>query len=346
MFFEKFFRTHQLILVGVVLTSQCLCMQPSLAKTVDLTLKQFSERLAQGDKLRLTVVGFPELSGEMLVPLDGYLQIPMAGSISVLGLTPDQATQKITEALRPYVRHPKVGLALVGRRPTRVSITGEVRQPGPRFLNAPSTASDNSTGSGSEFQTLSTALLLAGGITPDADLRHILIRRKSADANANLDGQTAKTEVLVDLWKTIQTGDLSSDPQIFDGDEIVVPMAKLNASEQRVLLTSSVAPSKLVVQVAGQVQRPGSITVPPGSSITTAVAAAGGPNDKADSNQIALLRMTPEGKIDQRVFSFGQSAEPLRDGDVIVVAKSSTSSSLDFFGSLLTPLTPLFFLFR
>lgn len=333
-------------LLTYVVVIPLLTVAPSRAETLNVRLNRTVQRLEPGDKLRLTVVGFPELSGEMLIPLDGSLQIPMAGSISVLGLSPDQATQKIAEALRPYVRHPQVGLALLGRRPARISITGEVRQPGPRFLNAQPTASESPTGSNTEFQTLSTAMTLAGGITPDADLRHILIRRKNPSLPADLDGQSAKTELQVDLWRTIQTGDLSSDPQVFDGDEIVVPTAKLNPGEQRTLLTSSIAPSKLVIQVAGQVQRPGSITVPSGSGVTAAVAAAGGPNDKADSGQIALLRMTAEGKIEQHISSFGQSSEVLRDGDVIVVAKSFTSSSLELFSTLLTPLSPFLLFFR
>jgi Polysaccharide biosynthesis/export protein len=91
--------------------------------------------LKSGDRLRLTVVGFADLSGEQSVMADGTIQLPMAGSIVVGGLGSKAAVEAIQVALAPYVRRPQVGLTVLSLSPLRINITGEVLQPGPRSFD-------------------------------------------------------------------------------------------------------------------------------------------------------------------------------------------------------------------
>jgi polysaccharide biosynthesis/export protein len=327
---------------------------PSVPAEAQPQPDQSSTPLKSGDRLQVTVVGFPELSGEQLVTSDGAIQLPMAGLIQVAGLTPPQAVAKITDALLPYVRYPQVGLSVVTFSPIRVSITGEVRRPGPRIVTA-STATNpqttNATAPTSGSMTLSEALTLAGGITPNADVQNILIRRTVHNDSHNngisdSSGNTSvsRTEIPVDLWQAIQTGDLAADPRLQDGDEIIVPTIQAGHSNQRQLLASTIAPAQITVQVAGEVISPGQIQVDPRSGVSEAVAAAGGPTDDANTRSIELLRMV-DGRLERQTHDFGDASSPLLDGDVIVVSKSNTSNLLDSLGRVIPLLNPFLFLF-
>jgi polysaccharide export outer membrane protein len=306
---------------------------------------QASELLLKaGDRVQLAVLGFPELSGEQTIAADGTLQLPLAGPVQASGLSPTQVIAQITAALRPYVRRPQVGLIVLARSPLRISVTGAVVQPGPRLV----AFSDPTTPQPDVPPTLSTVLGLAGGVTPNADLRNIIIRRQVPGALANRLGNTEKNELRINLWEVIQTGNLAADPPIEDGDEIVVPTAQIAQSDQQQQLISTLAPSSITVQVAGEVQAPGQVQVSSNTDVSMAVAAAGGLTPNAEKKSIILFRMTPEGQLQQQFYEFGQGSEPLRNGDLIVVGRSSQGNARNFFeflGRVLGPFSPLFYLF-
>lgn len=356
---SKFPSLH--FLAGFLSVGFCLtAVYPALAEQQPFNLRvdQSGNRLAPGDKVRLTVLGFPELSGEQTVLTDGTIQLPLAGDIALQGLSPGEAKDRLVEALKPYVRRPQIGLALVNRRTPRISVTGEVNQPGPRQLTKQATNQDQnnqSTPIGQENPTVSSSLLLAGGVTPNADLRNVIIRRTGASRDSKpiltatdaptstvASAETPKKEIKVNLWNAIREGNLQDDPQIYDGDEIVVPTAKLGAADQLALLGSTVAPGKINIQVSGQVQRPGAVVLSPNSDVTTAIAAAGGPTDKANTSAVTLIRMAADGKVERQNYVFGQPSAPVRNGDVILVDKSGTSSTLDLLGAFSSPLQFLF----
>lgn len=319
--------------LGVLSVSDVAQAQVSVPSPDHASLSQAEVLLKPGDRLNLTVAGFPDLSGEQMIMSDGTIQLPMVGVIGVAGLSSTQANAALTEALRPYVRRPQVALSVLSLSPLQISVTGEVLRPGPRTLSPAEAQADPIT--------LSDALILSGGITPNADLRNIVIRR------AALSGETASgQEVRVNLWQAIQQGALVADVPIYDGDEIHVPAAPVNQADQQLLLASTLAPDQITVQVAGEVNRPGQVEVSPTTGISEAVAAAGGPTDKADQDSLRLFRLSATGQLEQQTFEFGESSEPLRNGDLIVVEKSTADGILDTVGRLLPALNPLFLLLR
>lgn len=326
-----------------------------LAQSSVVSTNQAVSRLKSGDRLRLTVTGFPEISGEQTVLADGTLQFPLAGAVAIAGKTPSEAVTTITEALRPYIRRPQVGLALLSIRPPRISITGEVLHPGPRLVTAleqqQQQQAQNSPDTGGEaYQTVSYALVLAGGVTPNADIRNIIIRRLEPNPNLQNPGsrnlnELEQTDIKVDLWQAIQTGDLASDPQIVDGDEIIVPATRVSSADQQQILTSTIAPNRITIQIAGSVHNPGSVQIAPNSGVNGAIAAAGGLTNDA-SRKLALLRMSADGTLERNQVTFGDNSEPLREGDVIVASRTELNSVLNVVGTLLSPITSLFYLFR
>ena len=298
--------------------------------------------LKSGDRIRLTVVGFPDMSGEQIILSDGTIQLPMVGAISITGLSPGSASEAITTALIPYVRRPQISIVLLALSPLRVNVIGEVLQPGPRTLE-PSKNQTNSFGIPTISPiTLSDAVSTAGGITPNADLRNVTIRRTVLRSpRPGMALVATRSEVKVDLWQVLQNGDLSGDPRLNYGDEIIVPTATLTNPDQQALLKSTFAPIRIRVQVAGEVQKAGQVEIAPSSTVSIAIAAAGGPTRDAKNNDIVLYRNLPDGRVEAQKFSFGKESIALRDGDVIVVGEKGSSKVLDFLGRLMNPVAPL-----
>jgi polysaccharide export outer membrane protein len=207
--------------------------------------------------------------------------------------------------------------------------------------------------------TVSDALILAGGITPNADLRNILIRRVipsdqvSAPQGSNKTiglmarnspinpTELTRAEIKVDLWKAIQSGDLTADSRIYDGDEIVVLPTQLSNADQQALLTSTLAPNKITVQVTGEVTRPGQVDVSPNAKVFDTIAAAGGTTDKADKRSVELFRMSPQGQLERQTFDLNKPSITVRNGDLLVVRKSGSSKFLDVLGQVFLPLYPV-----
>lgn len=327
-----------LVLAGVVLQHTSASAQTALPfepealpiAPGDVTETDEGMPLKSGDLVRITVVGFPELSGEQTVSSDGIVQLPMAGEISVVGLSSEAAIQTITTALLPYVRRPQVSMTMVDPSPLRVSVSGEVLAPGPRSLALEEFGENNTI-------RLSEVLVAAGGVTPEADLRNITVRRQIFGIGTPRKREESQI-IEVDLWEVIQTGDLSADPLVHDGDEVYVPVATASGVDQQMLLSSTVAPDQVTVSVAGEVRRPGPVEVDPTSDVNAAIAAAGGPTPDANVQSISLVRMGPDGQLVEEEFAFGEQVTAIRHGDLIFVRKSTTSNVLDFLGAIASPL--------
>lgn len=87
-------------------------------------------RLGPEDKVKVTVFGEPDLSGEFLVDSSGVLAAPFIGQISVKGLTLRQFESAYAGKLRDaqILRDPRVSAEVVSFRP--IYVLGEVKKPG------------------------------------------------------------------------------------------------------------------------------------------------------------------------------------------------------------------------
>ena len=143
--------------------------------------------LGTGDRLRVTVFGHPDLSGEYQVDSAGRLKLPLVGSLVVVNRTPDNVKEMIVSALRPdYLKDPQVSVQVINYR--HFYIIGEVANPGSypyvggmRVVNA---------------------VAVAGGYTYRAKQKDMLITRAKGDGQQEPAGQ---------------------DTAVFPGDVIVVP---------------------------------------------------------------------------------------------------------------------------
>jgi polysaccharide biosynthesis/export protein len=302
--------------------------------------------LGAGDRVKVDVYNTSELSGEFIVGSDGSLDLPWAGNVAVNGMTVTEAKQEITAQYSQFLtRPPAVTLLVLTHRPVRVAMSGEVNRPG-TYSTPLDRQSDDQDG-GIQWPTLTKMLQEAGGITGLADVRQIQVQRGLRQGGAQV--------VTVDLWQLIQSGDMTQDVSLRDGDVVVVPKAnRLSEAEAIRLGDANFAPESVNVQVVGEVVNPGAIAVPTNSSLNQAILAAGGfTNTRARTSTVNLVRLNPDGTVTQRSLKVDFAAAPneetnpiLRANDVVMVERSNVARASDGLGVILNPLSGVLNLLR
>ena len=250
--------------------------------------------LGPGDRIQIDIFNVPEYSGENgqhQVLVDGTLNLPLVGRVSVEGLTLEQAAGRLRNLYAPYLQRPEfLTISLMERRPVQVGISGEVRRPGSYIIAM------NEAGGG-QRPTITTAIERAGGITSTANIRQVQLLRRSRGGPNQL--------ITIDLTTLVQLGDLSQDITIRDGDTIFIPPdPNINANDARQLAEASIAgdPSRpLNIAVVGEINNPGSYTVAGSTetggllTLTRALQTAGGVTQSAEVGQIQVRRQPKSG---------------------------------------------------
>ncbi|MGF1519655.1 MAG: SLBB domain-containing protein [Nodosilinea sp.] len=301
--------------------------------------------LGPGDRIRIDIFNIPEFSGpengvhEVLV--DGTLALPLAGTVAVQGLTLGEAQTALANRYASLLtRPPRLTVTLLSARPVRVVVAGEVNRPGTYTIELESETSGGG-GGGRQWPTLTQVIQEAGGITQQANIKDIQVRRPQRQGDAIL---TAS------LWDLIRTGDISQDVRLRDGDTIVIPQAVAISPEESVTISSAnFSPAEMPVQVVGEVASPGGVTLPANATLNQAILAAGGfESSRAQSSRVQLVRLNPDGSVDQRTVdvdlaaSANDSTNPiLRPNDVVIVDRNTAAAAGDTLGLFLRPFTTL-----
>ena len=302
--------------------------------------------LGVGDQISLSVIGYPEFTGNLAVLPDGTVILPLVGPVQASGLTTTQLSDVLSAQLRTYLVDPVTSVGLSVRRPVVVTVAGEVHRPGPiqlgrgsnlggDVLSADATTSagpDTARGDRQALPTLSSAVLLAGGVTQDADIRQVVVRRPVSGGREEL--------LTLNLWEVVTSGVGTADIALRDGDSVFVPKLTDDAIDRRAVAGSSLAPNAVRVKVVGEVVSPGEISVPPNSSISSAVAIAGGPTEDAQLSNVSLVRQTDTGQIEEQEIDLSNLIDDyqVQEGDVVVVAKRGYLSVVDGIGRVINPL--------
>ena len=141
-------------------------------------------RLGTGDRLKVTVFGHEDLSGEFTVSEMGTASLPLVGGLALGGLTLLEAEQTILDALKPdYLLDPKIGVEVLNYRP--FYILGEVNSPGSYpYVNG---------------MTVNEAVAIGGGFTHRAKKNEMVVIRAS---------DSAKSETPVSVTDPVLPGDV------------------------------------------------------------------------------------------------------------------------------------------
>ncbi len=323
----------------------CTAFQlPTLAQVSPAPAAELSHSaylLGSGDQLDITVFDYQEFTGSKIILPDGTIIMPMVGAVAAAGKTTEQLAREITARLQSLLVNPVVTVSLSALRPVSVNVAGEVMRPGTIQLRSLTTASPvvgsiveipSNTTEGTP--TVSTALVAAGGITRSADIRHVVLKHRD------------RTEpIIINLWDAIASENAPPDFILQDGDSIFIP--RLEAGETldtRLSSRSSFAPATVRVRIVGEVKNPGEVRVSPDSSISSAVAIAGGPTVDARLSRVAFVRLNESGQVERQTIDLSDLIDnyQIQDGDVIIVPKKNSSSIVDSLGRIFSPLGALF----
>lgn len=162
-------------------------------------------RLGTGDKVRVTVYGEDDLSGEFQVDSTGFLRLPMIGQVRAAGLNAQALEGSITAAYgQGYLLEPRVNVEVTTYRP--FYIIGEVNKPGEyAYVNG---------------MNVLNAVALAGGYTQKAADGHVYLRKN---------GTSKEIRVAADQTVQVMPGDILrvGSSGLWDVLSIVGPLAPL-----------------------------------------------------------------------------------------------------------------------
>ncbi|WP_066379641.1 MULTISPECIES: polysaccharide biosynthesis/export family protein [unclassified Anabaena] len=219
--------------------------------------------------------------------------------------------------------------------PRTVAVIGEVNRPGAYVV----AAAGGTEAGGGGLPNVSRALQLAGGITSQADIRNIKLRRPTRTGS--------EQTIDINLWELLQSGDVNQDVIVQDGDTIIIPTAtEISPAEATQLATTTLSPASIQVGVVGEVKRPGAVELQPNSSLNQALLAAGGFNDaRARTGTVELVRLNPNGSVTKREVKVNlsqgineQTNPILRNNDVIIVNRSTLARTGDSLNIVAGPL--------
>jgi len=201
-----------MIVVPLVVLSGCI--SPAVTRPPDsgyqltgqrsglgtLALGDTAAKIRAGDQLQLSVWGYPEFDVTAPVKPTGTVMIPLIGEMPAAELSKEEFTTKLKARLVEYVKEePTVTVSVISLAGMKVAVMGAV------------TRQDNYPLTGDA--PLVEVLMSAGGATPEADLRHVMIFRNGLPQNA----------INVDLPTSMQRGEVQKLPKVRTGDTVFVP---------------------------------------------------------------------------------------------------------------------------
>jgi protein involved in polysaccharide export with SLBB domain len=173
----------------------------------------------------------------------------------------------------------------------RVTLLGAVQKPGTYEIPIGSRVMD--------------LLSQAGGLLPTANMSNVSLNRKGEVLTLNL-GK---------LWE----GEMEQNPELQDGDLVLVP------ASQRIWVT-------------GAVQRPGSFDYQPNMTVLDAISIAGGPRSLEESDLSAVKIVSGDTvrtvNLEAAFRTGALSVEPIRPGDIIIVPERAKAY---IFGAVARP---------
>jgi len=158
--------------------------------------------ISPGDRLSLKFYLTPELNEDVQVQPDGLINLRLVGSLRAEGKTPERLVRFLELAYSKELVDPAISVIIENIRDFQIYIGGEVAKPGAIELLPRMTPLE--------------AIMASGGATSSANLRHVVLIRKSTT------GQPIPYEI--DLQRAIRNG---TDIKVQPLDIIYVPKSRI-----------------------------------------------------------------------------------------------------------------------
>ena len=236
------------------------------------------------DILTITSFDQEDLSGKYPVDADGTFTFPLVGRVRAGGLTLRQLETELKRLLKDgFFKDPQVAVGVEAYRSQKIYIVGEVRNPGTYPLNGD--------------MSLIEAIARAGSTLPTASGEALIARAKQGQsASGPVIPNGDDTEAITVDLKELQSGALSKNVALRDGDTIFVPRAE-------------------TVYVFGQVKNPGAYPIQRTTTVLQALSLAGGVNERGATGRIKIMRIEKGKTVEVKV----KLTDLVRAGDTIMV---------------------------
>ena len=235
------------------------------------------------DVLTIQVFDQADLGGKYTVETDGTFSFPLIGRVRAAGMTLRGFEVELKAKLADgYFRNPQVTVAVEQYRSQRVFVMGEVRAPGPVPL----------TGG----MTLIEALSRAGSTQPTASGDVAVVRAPQGAKGPLMPNQDSGSEVFRASIRALESGSLSQNIELRDGDTIFVPRAE-------------------TAYVFGQVKNPGGYALQKDTTVLQALSLAGGVTENGAMNRVRIVRIVAGVKKEVKV----NLTDIVKAGDTIIV---------------------------
>jgi len=242
--------------------------------------------LGAGDHINIQVMNRPELSAKHVMGPDGRISMPLVGTLQLATLTREEATATVQSALTRYFTHPTVALSVEQYTANRVTVLGRVQNPG--VIN---------------FEKVPTMLevLARAGALPVLDKQATLTRCAIFRGRDKV--------IWVDLKHLLARSDPAYNIRLKPNDIVYIPDS-----------------GDTSVYVMGAVHRPGAYRLTPDMSLLDALAQAGGPNEDAAAEEVAVYRPAKQA-LERTPLKSLLTADrrvnfALEEGDIVFVPKS------------------------
>jgi protein involved in polysaccharide export with SLBB domain len=163
-------------------------------------------RYQPGDKLRVQFLLTNELNEDVLVSPDGKITLRVAGQVVAADRTHTELEAEINTALRGKVLRPMVTISLLESTGSKIFVGGSVLKPG----------AYPQEGRRGAFE----AILLAGGLSPDARMSEVILIRRNSQSQPML-----RT---IDIQNFVNNGFDVNDVPLIAGDIVFVPRNKIS----------------------------------------------------------------------------------------------------------------------
>ncbi len=207
-----------------------------LILALGLVIIAFSYNVRQGDVLEIDVIGYPEISGERVVDVDGCISFPYIGRFKVVGMSIKQIQEYISGKLPESLKNFQVVVSLVKMAPRRIYVTGVI---------------NSVVDLGMKEVTLSRFISMigttAGSLMDEVDFSKVKVIRGDEVFEVDLSG----------LMKGVPP---SNDLMLEEGDQILLPRK---------------GPEDYV-KILGAVQKPGIYEYQEGMTLLDIISRAGG----------------------------------------------------------------------
>lgn len=271
-----------------------------------LLAQKSSYKILAEDLLEISFWESPEMDTKVRVNSDGFIILPIIGSLKVMGLTIEELSQEIITQMGNYNKLlNQVSIKVLEYGHNRVHITGQVNSPGKYTFE--------------EIPNLWDIIMEAGGPLEEAQLEDVIIVRSREEGMI----------LNADVADALKRGEVNKLPQIYPGDTIHIPGTASPFG------TTTDISGKNEYNIIGAVGSPGAKRYGNNLNILDAIGMAGGPEPDANLKEIRYIEVSSKGtkvyKIDLELYinnSIANALPNVTPGSTIFIPREKEISPI------------------